>query len=326
MGHTGNTMWAAAWLLAEQCLSRVLDRTATPSSGGEDPRLAFQQGANLLISNIRGRLDVESLFHLVEATGARDGGEPKLGGRLTEDDLIAALKLMVDSFGLTVPISHNGLGYNNLLYISLVLASIDFQAQEVGENATVFPVLAIEEPEAHLHRSMQYKLLRYLSIRLNSQDSSRQLFVSTHSTHVTAAADLDSIVCMSIDVSGARRVCYPGRVFNSNADGQRSKKYVERYLDATKSSMLFAKGILFVEGIAEQLLLPIMAEIEGSPLETSHVAIVPVGGLTFCHFLPLFGAGTVDGQEALQRRVACLLDADPSREETDEARIRLSVF
>ena len=100
MGHTGNTMWAAAWLLAEQCLSRVLDRTATPSSGGEDPRLAFQQGANLLISNIRGRLDVDSLFHLVEATGARDGGEPKLGGRLTEDDLIAALKLMVDSFGL----------------------------------------------------------------------------------------------------------------------------------------------------------------------------------------------------------------------------------
>jgi putative ATP-dependent endonuclease of OLD family len=74
--------------------------------------------------------------------------------------------------------------------------------------------------------------------------------------------------------------------------------------------MLFAKGIIFVEGIAEQLLIPCCAEYIGAPLEEGHVAVIGIGGLTFKHFLPLFGIAC--SQEcALDRSVACLLDGDP---------------
>ena len=86
-------------------------------------------------------------------------------------------------------------------------------------------------------------------------------------------------------------------------------------MDATKSNLLFSKGIILVEGLAELLLLPVIADQLDCSLATYHVAIISVGGLTFRHFLPLFGAGlkTDEAQHALKRPVACLLDADPAR-------------
>ncbi|MCB0751411.1 MAG: AAA family ATPase, partial [Ignavibacteriae bacterium] len=57
-----------------------------------------------------------------------------------------------------------------------------------------FPILAIEEPEAHLHPSLQYKFLRFLDNNLNKQKQARQIFITTHSTHITSAISLDSII------------------------------------------------------------------------------------------------------------------------------------
>ncbi len=76
-----------------------------------------------------------------------------------------------------------------------------------------------------------------------------------------------------------------------NGDGSennKSKKYVQRFLDATKSDMLFAQKVLFVEGIAEQLLLSIFANYMGKSLENHHVAVINVAGRYFAHFLYLF--------------------------------------
>jgi putative ATP-dependent endonuclease of OLD family len=123
-------------------------------------------------------------------------------------------------------------------------------------------------------------------------------------------------VCTLPTTSGSPRIAYPGKCFTSDKEGKSSKAYVERYLDATKSSLLFAKGVISVEGIAEQLLLPVLAEHIDCSLEEHHVALVPVGGLTFKHFLPLFGAGLppVQTKNALARPVACLIDADPRKQ------------
>jgi putative ATP-dependent endonuclease of OLD family len=118
--------------------------------------------------------------------------------------------------------------------------------------------------------------------------------------------------------SGASRIAYPGKCFTDDNDGKASKAYVERYLDATKSNLLFSKGVILVEGLAEQLVLPVLAEYIGCPLEEHHVALIPVGGLTFKHFLPLFGAGLTPekAKHALSRPIACLVDADPTKKPT----------
>ena len=43
-------------------------------------------------------------------------------------------------------------------------------------------------------------------------------------------------------------------------------KFLERFLDATKSNLFFAKGLIMVEGDAENLLIPAIADIIDKPL------------------------------------------------------------
>ena len=302
--------------LLKRMLLGILDREADAAVKRQS-EADFGSAADGLIKSLIQRLDLPHLFRLIEKTGAGDGGVPNLGGRLSEADLLASLKLVIEMAGEHVPATHNGLGYNNLIYISLLLQSLETISSESnnGQNAKVFPVLLIEEPEAHLHPALQYKLLEYIRRRIEDERLNRQVFLTTHSTQITAASELGSVICMQTDPVSGVVARYPGLAFADDANGKVSKKYIERYLDATKSNILFSKAILFVEGIAELLLMPVLARYAGYSLEDKHVALVAVGGLTFKHFLPLFGVGA-DAQRrslALKRRVACLVDADPSR-------------
>ncbi|MCB9250801.1 MAG: AAA family ATPase [Ignavibacteriales bacterium] len=177
-------------------------------------------------------------------------------------------------------------------------------------------MLAIEEPEAHLHPSLQYKFLRFLDNNLNKQKQARQIFITTHSTHITSAISLDSIICLYEDYKRKNRVGYVGKAFGKNIE---SKNYVKRFLDATKSNMLFADRIIFVEGLAEQILLPCIASYEEIEEETTkedllinkHVSIISVDSRTFKHFLILFGYNETSNNYAIGKKVVCITDADP---------------
>ncbi|MCS4454971.1 AAA family ATPase [Clostridium botulinum] len=72
--------------------------------------------------------------------------------------------------GIEVPIINNGMGYNNLIYISLLLSKFKMiTSDEYGENAKVFPILLVEEPEAHLHPALQYNFLKFLKDEVSNQ-------------------------------------------------------------------------------------------------------------------------------------------------------------
>ena len=302
--------------LLKAMLQQVLDNGIDEDQVNKN-REEFAGLSKSALDNLLSRLDSKKLLALVEGTGAKDGGSPELSGTISEYDFITSLKLFIRRSDFILPANYNGLGYNNLVYISLLLASLDFQSsiEKRGPNAVIFPMLLIEEPEAHLHPALQYKLLKFIQERIRDSKSSRQIFITTHSTQITAASGLDPIVCFSISDEENVQVSYPGKVFSDDESGKRSKRYIERYLDATKSNMLFSKGIIFVEGIAEQLLLPSFANYIGSSLEEKHVALIGVGGLTFKHFLPIFGANVAQERErfVLNRKVACIVDADPAR-------------
>ncbi|MEX2411506.1 MAG: AAA family ATPase, partial [Candidatus Paceibacterota bacterium] len=175
----------------------------------------------------------------------------------------------------------------------------------MGSNAIVFPILAIEEPEAHLHPSMQYKFLKFLK-KNRKERKVRQIFVTTHSTHIASAVTLDEIICLQNN-DGVTFAGYPGKSFEEDSS---SKKYVQRFLDATKSDMLFANKIILVEGIAEQLLIPILANYVDKFLEDHHIAVINIGGRYFDHFLKLFDQSS---EFAIPKNVACISDRDPVR-------------
>jgi len=232
----------------------------------------FKSCSQQLIQKLNGRLNIDNILKATKDTGASVGGEPFLAGRLGEYDAIAALRLMIRKSDIEIPVMNNGLGYNNLIYISLMLCNLELMASpELGDNAKVFPMLLIEEPEAHLHPALQYNFLRFLKQSIENKSFSKQIFITTHSTHITAAVDLDSIICLTSQADGKISIAYPSRVFSQSEEDLKSKKYIERYLDATKSNMLFSKGVIFVEGITEQLLLPCLAEYLSKPLEVKEL-------------------------------------------------------
>lgn len=279
--------------------------------------VGFDVLARTLVDNVVGRVNQEEFLEFARKTGASVGGSPALDGELQESDVLSALRLIIrDQTGIEIPIINNGMGYNNLIYISLILSKFKMiTSPEYGENAKTFPILLIEEPEAHLHPALQYNFLKFLRDEIESQSFSRQIFITTHSTQITSAVGLKPIICLEREEGGNIYAKYPNRVFSDNKEDQESRKYVERFLDATKSAMLFAKSVVLVEGMAELVMLPILAQRVDCDIDQHHVALVRVDALTFKHFIKLYGAGNKSDKKefALEKRVSCIIDSDPSR-------------
>jgi putative ATP-dependent endonuclease of the OLD family len=279
-----------------------------------EKREKFRKDAKNLIDNLQGRMQIgkEEILKYAKETGASIGNViPNIEGEITDNELLSALKLIVEyETGVKLPASHNGLGYNNLIYISLLLSKMqkDASGEYLGSNAKIFPILAIEEPEAHLHPSMQYKFLKFL--KNNQKREVRQIFITTHSPNITAAIDLDDIIVFCINSKNEINIGYPGKVFGDSPDDQKSKAYVSRFLDVTKSDMIFAKGIIFVEGISEQLLLPTLAEKIKEDLIGNHITVINIGGRYFDHFLKMFDSNK---EYSINKKVACITDLDPQR-------------
>lgn len=280
----------------------------------------FSRMSTQLLQELIGRVAKDHILEYSDETGATKGGKPDFDAEVSEFELLFALRLIVEKQGFKLPIKNNGLGYNNLLFIALILAKMQMERSSfMGDNAKVFPILAIEEPEAHLHPSMQYKFLKFLTKNLHDKKQARQAFITTHSTQITSAVELDSIICFYEDHEQNQRVAYPAKAFSDSDEDQASKAYVKRFLDATKSNMLFADRLVFVEGLAEQLLLPCFAAYldKEEVLVDSHVAIVSVDSRTFKHFLKLFAFHEVDRPHCIRRKVVCITDADPTRKKKE---------
>lgn len=261
-----------------------------------------------LVNELNQSEQFKSLINFANDTGASYTNEsnPNVKGLFEEEDIIDSLKLLIAKNNFDIPITLNGLGYNNLLYISLILANFDDELK--NKKGTIFPILLIEEPEAHLHPALQYNFMNYI---YKNHKEAKQIFITSHSTHITSAVSLDNIICLS-ENKGNLTVIRPGLAFENTPEDQKSKKYIERYLDATKSNLLFSKGIIFVEGLTEQLLIPCLADyIEDSILEKSLTSVIRVDGSCFNHFLKLFDTNKKNSLST--KKVSCILDTDPAK-------------
>jgi putative ATP-dependent endonuclease of OLD family len=209
--------------------------------------------------------------------------------------LSARLSILVDAF----EIEQNGLGFNNLIYMAVVLS-------ELAKNPeAAYRGLIIEEPEAHLHPQLQAVLLRYLaSIPTAAGERPVQIFVTSHSPNFASIAKLDCLICL-VDAGAAVETFIPRTI--TFEKGKREK--LERYLDVTRAELFFARRVIFVEGAAELVLIAVLAEKAGFNLKEHAVSLISVEGLNFDCFLPLFG------QKALQIPVAVVTDADPGTDE-----------
>lgn len=183
-----------------------------------------------------------------------------------------------------IDIERNGLGRNNLLYISLLLSHL-MQQVETEEKRVFYRLIGIEEPEAHLHPHLQVHLSR--NIDTESSDE-RQIIITSHSTHITSQLSLDDTIVLYNDENENKIKPY----YLFKYIPKESKNYLSRHLDATKATLFFARKVIFVEGISEQLLIPEFFKIiYNQSLEQKGISLINVGGVAFEHFLRILKEG-----------------------------------
>ena len=280
----------------------------------------FVQQSSPLMQTLQDRLHNGKNVFLKYAldTGATfNGAVPDFDGEVTENEMFAVLRMIIKyTVGIEVPATYNGLGYNNLIYMSLLLAKMqaDSSITYMKRNAKVISFLAVEECEAHLHPAMQYKFLQFLQDN-KANGHVRQIFMTSHSTQIASAVKLDDLICLTSPVLGQINVGYPRVIYKEdNDDDVVSKQYVQRFIDATKADMFFANKLIFVEGVAEELLLPVFARYLNKNLTDEHVLVVNMGGRYFNHFLKLFDT---NNPYTINKKIVCLTDIDPCRKKNE---------
>jgi len=221
---------------------------------------------------------LESFF----AQGDARSAEVKIAG----SDLVDILQRLE----LSLEENPAGLGTLNLLYVAaelLLLQGSDFQGLRLA---------MIEELEAHLHPQAQLRLIHFLT----DKGGSGQYLLTTHSTTLGASIDLTKLI-----------ICRDDKVFPMGPEftelAPKNYEFLQRFLDATKANLFFARGVILVEGDAENLLIPAIAEIIGRPLHRYGVSIVNVGSTAFSHYERIFMR--TDG-ESMGIKVAIVTDLD----------------
>lgn len=187
-----------------------------------------------------------------------------------------------------------GLGTSNIMSMACELLLNNTNSKK-GHSS----FLLIEEPEAHIHAQRQLRLIQ--SLQNEAAENAHQIILTTHSPLLASVVSLENVTIMR------------GGIPFSLAKGQtlldsNDYLYLERYLDATKANLFFAKGIIVVEGPAEELLLPTIAKLLGKDLMEHGVSIVNVRGTGLRRYARIFQRKDMD--LLLRIPVACITDRD----------------
>jgi len=172
------------------------------------------------------------------------------------------------------PMESHGMGtrsWSSLLMLKAFIFLISINAQK--DQSVFFPILTIEEPEAHLHPNAQKKLYGQMDA------ISGQKIISTHSPYIAAMAKLgqirnfykdETVTCGKIDI-------------DSLADEDIRK--INRQVINTRGEIFFSKVIVFLEGETEEQALPIFVQkyFNKIPVEMG-LDFVGVGG--YGNYLP----------------------------------------
>src|SRR6266851_1191880 len=283
-----------------------------PASGASDPKSLSVVGigdfANALlgdhvgVQSARQRLNREYLQQLCFSGKALEG-HISVSGANSENSvrlrlLLEKLDLEVRDGWTTDARPNRGLGSNNLLFMACELLLL---AEDEG-----FPVLLIEEPEAHLHPQRQLRLMQFLQQKADEKrdDGKRiQIIVTTHSPNLASVIDLRNLVLL-----------HGGQAFPLGEPHTKLDRadygFLRRFLDVTKANLFFARGLFIVEGDAENIVIPTIARLLDRDLTDHGISILNVGGVGLRRYAKIYQRKRSKHPRTIDLPVACLADID----------------
>lgn len=207
---------------------------------------------------------------------------------LTFSEVLRRLELNYDDI-------KSGLGSTNILFMALELIAL--REQEIGPQLTL-----IEEIEAHLHPQAQLRVIKAFEKHLEENEHlDGQYILTTHSPNLATSIKLENLIL----------------IYNENAYPMGSEytklseddyQFLDRFMDATKANLFFAKSVILVEGFAENILVPALAEAINRPLHQHGVSVVNIQNTQFNRYLPIF----LRREKAMNLPVAVITDMDIS--------------
>lgn len=222
--------------------------------------------------------EVEEYFRSAEGAGhIKDNIDSYIKGFYEEEkeSLFEAskndIKSILEKLSLSLNSQKNvGLGTLNRLFMAAELLHLN------KENWEGLRLGLIEELEAHLHPQAQMQVIE----TLQKQDEV-QLIITTHSPNLASKIKLKNLI-----------ICNGNNAFPMGKDYTELKEdsyvFLEKFLDVTKSNLFFAKGVILVEGWAEEILIPSLAKAIGIDLTAKGVSVVNIGNVGFDHYSNIF--------------------------------------
>lgn len=215
------------------------------------------------------------------------------------EKLLQSLKLFIGEPGEEYEggIHELSLGGANLIFLTLKL--LEFKYRKSKDTFANF--LVIEEPEAHIHNHIQKTLFD----KLDYGDT--QIIYSTHSTQISEVSNVENINIL------AKKLNYAEVYQPSTGLDVENINQVQRYLDAVRTNLLFAKGVILIEGDAEEILIPIIIKkVLGISLDELGISLINIRSTGFENVAQLFH------KNRIQRKCAILTDLDDSICDTTE--------
>lgn len=194
-------------------------------------------------------------------------------------DLNKGIKINYSQFSM----EYHGMGTRSWSSL-LVLKAFILQNMKLAHESQVayYPIIAIEEPESHLHPNAQKKLYSQINNIIG------QKIVATHSSYIAGSAKLKEIrsICKVVTNISV------GKFIEGDFSTEEIRK-IHRQVINTRGELFFSKLVILFEGETEEQALPIIIKrhFNKGPIELG-VDFIGVGGsgnyLPFIRFFEAF--------------------------------------